>query len=132
MFWCPRPLADPCVRVPLAMPPNLGDRSFFLLIVGRLPSQITVSRYHISKISKISFLKDWAICQGIKPNTTLVCQIYGQKKIYIYHISGLGQNRSSAKGRGNFISLFYTFLIAHQSTNKKDPPRALHASSTKL
>ena len=86
MFWCPRPLADPCVRVPLAMPPNLGDRSFFLLIVGRLPSQITVSRYHISKISKISFLKDWAICQGIKPNTTLVCQIYGQKKIYIFHI----------------------------------------------
>ena len=111
------------------MPPNLGDRSFFLLIVGRLPSQITVSRYYISKISKISFLKDWAICQGIKPNTTLVhmyVKYMVRKKVYIYHISGLGQNRSSAKGRGNFIALFYTFLIAHQSTNKKDPPRGLH------
>ena len=62
-----------------------------------------------------------------KYNTcTYICQINGQKKVYIYHISGLGQNRSSAKGRGNFIALFYTFLIAHQSTNKKDPPRALH------
>ena len=34
-------------RVP---PPNFGDHSFGLLIVGRLPTRITARRYHISKI----------------------------------------------------------------------------------
>ena len=34
----------------MAVPPNFGDRSFGLLIVVRLPTQITDGRYFISEI----------------------------------------------------------------------------------
>ena len=44
-------------------PPNFGDHSFGLLIVGRLPARITARRYHISKI--VQYLRRSNQIQGI-------------------------------------------------------------------
>ena len=49
------------VRLP--PPPNFGDHSFGLLIVGRLPARITARRYHISKI--VQYLRRSNQIQGI-------------------------------------------------------------------